>query len=52
MPYKNKSDYNRYLRDYMRLKRQVVKPTLLNPVKPESIKTPEVDADGNIIPEY
>lgn len=56
MPYKNKEDYNRYLRGYMRNRRSV-KPVLLNPVKPkpkrrdmmtaEELGITGHDADGN-----
>jgi len=34
MPYKNREDYNNYLRNYMRARRSV-KPNMLNPVKPK-----------------
>ena len=51
-----------YQRKYMRCRRQVVRPSMLDPVRPH-VKTlpadwrsrlldqPEIDADGNVIPE-
>ena len=48
MPYKDKEDYNNYLREYMRRKRGV-KPTL-NPVKPtDGLKAAGLVLDGNTI---
>lgn len=59
-----KKDYQRgYMRDYMRVKRQVVKTPKLDPVRPKTLGRElledairihgnlELDADGNPIPE-
>jgi hypothetical protein len=54
MPYRNKEAKRQYQREYMRVRRQVVRPDLMKPVRPDSkpIARPSLDGDGNPIYDY